>query len=140
MAVRHHRRGRRPVADEEPVTGGAPRDTAPGELVLPVDAELPVRRAHRDDDQVCGELAVERPSVLDGPAAIDLDDVVGGQGDAAADLVAVPEFSLGHLRAAGVAHADEQGHRVRSRRLDPRAGGLVSSVGGGSTIRFKRVE
>jgi len=54
------------VPEEETITGSAPGHPVAGQLVLARNAELAVRRAHRQDHRVRGELVAVRADDLDG--------------------------------------------------------------------------
>ena len=67
------------VAEEEPVTRGAPRDAAAGELLLVGQAELAVAGAGRQDHGARGVGVGGRADRLDVTGEVDRDHVVGDQ-------------------------------------------------------------
>ena len=124
------------VAEEEPVTGGTPRDAAAGELLLAGQAELAVARAGGQDHRARRERVGRGLHDLDVAGEVDLDHVVGDQlgaealglgahlvhqgraHDAVAEAGEVLDLGGVHQRAAG-------GHRaLEDQRLQRRPGGV----------------
>ena len=127
------------VAEEEAVAGRAPRDAAPGELLLARQAELAVAGAGRQDHGARGVGLGRGLDDLDVAGEVDLDDVVGDQlgaeplglgahlvhqrraHDAVAEAGEVLDLGGGHQRAAGGDRAlEDQRLEGPGRRRAPR--------------------
>ncbi len=112
------------VAEEEAVTGGAPGDAAPGELVLAGQAQLAVLRSGGDDDGLGPvDLALGVGDGLDVAGEVDRDHVVRDQlGAEALRLAAHVVHELGAhdaflepgevLHLGGVHQRTTSGHRA----------------------------